>query len=170
MQAVLPYIKGRVLDIGCGVGKLCEFVSKDAYLGIDIDDESLAIAQDRYKGYDFKNLNEFKSDASQYDTIVGMAVIEHVKNPEQFLADLRKNLKPGGRIILTTPHAAFEWAHTLGCKLGLFSSAASDEHETLFTQKTINDTARAAGLAVVHYERFVFGVNQLIILKSLLDQ
>jgi 2-polyprenyl-3-methyl-5-hydroxy-6-metoxy-1,4-benzoquinol methylase len=167
LQAVLPHIKGRVLDVGCGVGKLCEYISKNAYVGIDVDEESLAIARETYKEHNFKNLSDFKSDASLYDTIVGMAVIEHIKDPKQFLIELKKNLNPAGSIVLTTPHAAFEWTHTLGSKLGLFSSAANEEHEILFTKKTMDETAHAAGLTVVTYGRFVFGVNQLIVLKPM---
>jgi 2-polyprenyl-3-methyl-5-hydroxy-6-metoxy-1,4-benzoquinol methylase len=165
----VPYLRGCVLDMGCGVGKLSEYVSKHAYIGVDIDEESLAIARQTYAGYLFLNITDFNLQTTLFDTIVSMAVIEHVKDPMRFLTSLKKNLKSDGRIILTTPHAAFGWTHTLGSKFGLFSSAASEEHEILFTKKTINETAHAAGLAVVRYERFVFGVNQLIILKSIHD-
>lgn len=169
MEAVLPHIKGKVLDIGCGVGKLTEYLGKESYLGVDIDEESLGIARKNYPDFNFVNATTFATNVELYDTIVGMAVIEHVKDPIEFLVNLKKHLKPSGNIVLTTPHAAFDWTHTLGSKIGFFSKAANEEHEILFTKKTITATALAAGLVVVGYKRFIFGVNQLIIIKSSLS-
>jgi 2-polyprenyl-3-methyl-5-hydroxy-6-metoxy-1,4-benzoquinol methylase len=166
MEAVLPYIKGKTLDIGCGVGKFCEFLSKESYLGVDIDQESLEIARNNYPDFIFLHVADFACHTDLYDTIVGMAVIEHVKDPISFLNKLKKHLKPAGTIVLTTPHAAFGWTHAIGSKLGFFSKAASDEHEILFTKKTITTAASTAGLEVIKYKRFIIGVNQLIIIRS----
>ena len=166
LEAVLPHLRGRVLDIGCGVGKLSEYVSKDRYTGVDIDEESLMIARNCYPGFVFLRASELKDHQAQFDTIVGLAVIEHVKDPQGFLTNLKEKLAPAGSIILTTPHASFGWTHTLGSRVGIFSSAASEEHETLFTRKTITQMVQAEGLQVVGYERFLFGANQLITIKS----
>jgi len=37
IEMALPFIKGRVIDIGCGVGKLAKYVEAENYVGIDKD-------------------------------------------------------------------------------------------------------------------------------------
>ncbi len=36
IEMALPFIKGRVIDIGCGVGKLAKYVEAENYVGIDL--------------------------------------------------------------------------------------------------------------------------------------
>ena len=44
IEMVYPFLKGKVLDVGCGIGFLSQFIDPEHYLGIDIDEESLGIA------------------------------------------------------------------------------------------------------------------------------
>src|SRR3546814_10100924 len=71
------------------------------------------------------------NDVEKFDTIISLAVIEHVSDPSVFLATLRKYLSgaPSARIIITTPHPSVDWVHHLGAKFGLFSQHADEEHE-----------------------------------------
>ena len=87
MSKVLPFLKGSVLDYGCGVGNLAEIVDKD-YVGFDIDNESLSIAKQRYPKKIF--ISELPSE-QKYDTIIMLAVIEHLDNPLNELKILIKN-------------------------------------------------------------------------------
>ena len=67
---------------------------------------------------------------------------------------------------MTTPHPKFEWIHTVGAKLGLFSGHAHDDHERLIDRKLMTELATPAGLTIEHYQRFLFGANQLFILRA----
>lgn len=88
----------------------------------------------------FFELQSFEEERKnmKFDTIVSMAVIEHVKNPKDFLINLGKYLKDDGKIILTTPHPKADWIYDLGSKIGLFSSHTNEEHEELVNEKDIN--------------------------------
>ena len=44
VAAAFPHLRGKVLDIGCGSGALAEHVTAESYTGVDIDRDSLAIA------------------------------------------------------------------------------------------------------------------------------
>ncbi|MBT6269529.1 MAG: class I SAM-dependent methyltransferase [Phycisphaerae bacterium] len=163
MRAVRPYLIGRVLDVGCGVGELAPECDVEGYLGVDIDVPSIKIAKKQFPTYTFTT--ELPSEGT-FDTVVMLAVIEHVPDPANFLAKHVPLLAPEGNIVMTTPHKNAEWLHVLGASVGLFSSSAKDEHETLFNLSLMKKTAQEAGLRVSKYERFLFGVNQLFIVTT----
>lgn len=160
--------QGRVLDIGCGIGLLTRYVSADRYLGVDLDRGSVEQARREHPAYRFLTLDEFANHdpAEQFDSIVGLAVIEHVPDPKAWLAEMKRRLAPGGRMVLTTPHPNLEWAHAFGARLGLFSRAASEEHNVLIDQKLMKRFAGDTGLRVAEFKRFLYGANQLFILQG----
>ena len=168
IEAVKKHISGKVLDYGCGVGKLCDLIDKENYIGVDIDEDSINEARKNYPEYKFFKLDEFESILEEYkfNTIVSMAVIEHVKEPSEFLIKLKELLDEEGEIVLTTPHPSADWIHDLGSKIGLFSSHANEEHEELIDENKMKNIAEKSNLAVNIYEKFLFGVNQLIILRA----
>lgn len=162
-QAARPHLKGRVLDVGCGAGLLARYVAPADYLGIDIDAASLAQARAAFPNHRFE-LSATPPDGD-FDTIVALAVIEHVATPDAFLQTLRDCLKPSpaSTIVCTTPHPRMEWVHRVGARLGVFSQSANEEHQDLLNQATLQASGAAAGLTVQHYRRFLWGANQLII-------
>jgi 2-polyprenyl-3-methyl-5-hydroxy-6-metoxy-1,4-benzoquinol methylase len=167
IRAVLPHIQGRVLDIGCGTGELTRWCSENAYLGVDIDPESLAIARRKHGSFRF---SEQLPEGETFDLIIGLAIIEHIKFPVRWLQTLKPLLSPGGRIILTTPHPSLEGIHRFGSSVGLFSREAAEEHETLLDGTLMAETAAEAGLAIHLRKGFLLGANQLFVLKTSADK
>jgi 2-polyprenyl-3-methyl-5-hydroxy-6-metoxy-1,4-benzoquinol methylase len=163
-EVARPHLRGRVLDFGCANGLLSQWCRPDAYLGVDIDAASIEIARRERPGFRFER--ELPAD-EQFDTIVALALIEHLKDPTGVLATLRPLLSPAGAIVITTPHPRIEWAHTLGAKVGLFSHEAHEEHEDLIDLPRMKEIAAGARLTVAHYQRFLFGANQLFLLSRL---
>lgn len=115
-QFALPYVKeGRVLDISCGSGFGTQFVAKKAkhiieqIVGIDIDQETIQYAKGRYhhpkaafKQYDAVDV-QLAQKLGQFDLILSFETIEHIANEQQFLKNIYDMLKPGGRLVLSTP-------------------------------------------------------------------
>ncbi len=162
IHAALPHIKGQVLDVGCGTGELAKWCGCRGYCGVDIDVESLAVARTRHPECRFSN--ELPAN-EKFDTIVGLAIIEHVKDPIEWLESLKLRLAPKGKIVLTTPHLRMESVHRAGSHIGLFSRDAADEHEILFDEVKMRDVALQAGLHIERMKRFLFRVNQLFVLE-----
>lgn len=163
MRAAQPLLGGKVLDIGCGAGHLARYVVAADYVGIDRDLASLELARKSFPEHRFvSNLSEVEG---QFDTVVALAVIEHVADPAAFLQAARQFMVgSGAAIILTTPHPSVDWVHDLGARVGLFSSHASEEHEALLDGKALSQAADRAGLRVDRYRRFLFGANQIAVL------
>lgn len=164
-NAVKPYLKGKVLDFGCGTGELAAFVYEKKYVGIDVDDYSLSLARTRFPTHRFFSTLSALND--KFDTIVSLAVIEHCHNPTQFLKNLTicLNELPSARIVLTTPHPYVHYIHNAGSTIGLFSQHANEEHETLLNRMKLDSVARQAGLSITVYNRFLLGFNQIVVLK-----
>ncbi len=85
-RAARPHLRGRVLDVGCANGSLTEWCRPDAYVGIDIDAASIAIARIRHPEYRFQH--DLPADET-FDTVVALALIEHVDDPGAFIEQLR---------------------------------------------------------------------------------
>jgi 2-polyprenyl-3-methyl-5-hydroxy-6-metoxy-1,4-benzoquinol methylase len=162
LEVARPFLSGRVLDFGCNNGPLADYCQKDAYLGVDINEASLDLAREEHPGFQFAHEVD---DGEKFDTVAALAFIEHVPDPGAFLVTFAGLLNPGGRIVLTTPHPRMEWIHTAGAKVGAFSAHAHGEHEELIDRRRMQQLARPAGLAIEVYKRFLFGANQLFVLR-----
>jgi len=164
--AAMPFIAGRVLDIGCGSGGLAAHVVPGCYVGVDRDLISLACAKASYPQHRFAQ--RLPDITEKFDTVVSLAVIEHVADPAEFLrcAALHLEPQPTSRIVITTPHPAVEWLHDLGAAVGLFSKHANEEHETLLDHARLRACADDARLRLVRYRRFLFGANQLAVFAA----
>ena len=165
IKAVKRHIRGTVLDMGCGAGFLADFVDPENYVGFDPDPESLEAARQRNPCHSFRNL--LPSPEDRFDSIVALAVIEHLTDPGEFLVAMAARLDPGkgSRIILTTPHPWFERAYKIGAALGFFSRQADEEHQKLLDLTAMELLAARSGLRISLYRRFLLGANQLFILE-----
>ncbi len=106
LSVELRTVSGTLLDVGCGAQPYRTLVPADVtYIGIDTAD-----AKDRF-GYDIPDTKYFTGDRWPVDehvadTVLCTETLEHVLDPLGFLAEARRSLRPGGRLILTVPFAA----------------------------------------------------------------
>jgi SAM-dependent methyltransferase len=102
----LKTVSGTLLDVGCGAQPYRTLVPASVtYIGIDTAD-----AKDRF-GYDIPDTKYFTGDRwpvedAIADTVLCTETLEHVLDPLDFLAEAKRSLRPGGRLILTVPFAA----------------------------------------------------------------
>jgi 2-polyprenyl-3-methyl-5-hydroxy-6-metoxy-1,4-benzoquinol methylase len=97
---------GVLLDYGCGEGQMLMTARARGWqvIGIDYSDENAARLTSN--GVDVRcapSLAAGGIDRESIDCIVAKHVIEHVVDIEQFLADCRASLKPGGVLAIKTP-------------------------------------------------------------------
>ncbi|MBL7886338.1 MAG: class I SAM-dependent methyltransferase [Flavobacterium sp.] len=95
--------KGKILDIGAGVGDFLMTAKKDGWqiVGIEPSEKAKAIAQQ--KGVSF--VNDSKEIESQsLDVITMWHVLEHVPNLDEQITELKRMIKPDGTIIIAVPN------------------------------------------------------------------
>jgi SAM-dependent methyltransferase len=162
LRAARPYLAGSILDYACGHGQLAQLCQPERYTGYDVDSRKLDVARRYFPGYEFRSE---LPEQQRFDVVAALAFIEHV-DPETYLKQFANLLERGGRIVLTTPAPAFEWIHTAGARLHIFSPEAHDDHEGLVSPAAIQEIADRLSLRVVTKRRFLLGANQLFVLAS----
>ena len=95
--------KGKILDIGAGVGDFLSVCKNDGWqtIGIEPSDKAKAIALN--KGVSFvENLSELESNS--FDIITMWHVLEHVPDLENQIKELKRLIKPTGTVIIAVPN------------------------------------------------------------------
>jgi ubiquinone/menaquinone biosynthesis C-methylase UbiE len=98
----------NILDLGCGTGFISYSLAKMGYkvTGIDVSEKIVISAKKRYKN---KNLQFIKKNIlktklkPQFDCILILDVLEHIRNDLEILKKAKKLLKKGGILILKVP-------------------------------------------------------------------
>lgn len=102
------FIQGDLLELGCGEGRGVELLAPlaDSYVGIDKIAGVITNLEKKYPAYKFMSgvFPPFPFENNSFDTIITFQVIEHVKEDENFIAEIYRVLKPGGRALITTPN------------------------------------------------------------------
>lgn len=99
---------GRVLDVGCGIGRCLDFVRPR---GVGVDPNETAVAACRDKGHQAYRPDEFarvyggNQTGRQFDTLLCSHVLEHLDEPTavDLLATYLPYLAPNGRVVLINP-------------------------------------------------------------------
>jgi 2-polyprenyl-6-hydroxyphenyl methylase/3-demethylubiquinone-9 3-methyltransferase len=118
----------RVLDVGCGEGQLTAAIADAGYqvLGVDLAEEPLRRARSRHAGLELRRVEpagEWPFADASFDVVWSGETIEHVADTARWLSELRRVLRSGGSLILSTP------AHGPLTRLGLaFSRRRFERH------------------------------------------
>lgn len=103
-----PYVKGELLELGCGEGRGVELLAPlaDSYTGIDKIKSITEVLSKKYPDYSFSDgvFPPFPYPDNSFDTIVTFQVIEHVKHDDEFIKEIHRVLKKGGQALMTTPN------------------------------------------------------------------
>lgn len=111
------YVKegDRVLDIGCGNGKLLGFLASKkknfSYAGLDVSEKLLDYAKNiyseaEYRGMEFRVFDgiNIPYPKNSFDIVFCLATLPHLPGREmraKFLENIRKIAKPGAKLIIT---------------------------------------------------------------------
>jgi len=129
-----------ILDVGCGNGWLAKAVQTDHNFVISMD-VSLVNTKKALKNQPHKNHKALVADVfhlpiaeNSLDVVVASEIIEHVSDPKLFIAKLLRALKPGGKLIISTPYDEVI-QHSLCIHCNLPTPAHAHLHS--FTEKSM---------------------------------
>jgi SAM-dependent methyltransferase len=97
----------RVLDIGCRSGALTQhFVPGNDVVGLDVDPAALECAAARGITPVRANVEDpLPFEEGYFDAVVLGEILEHVRYPEELVAEARRVLRPGGKLVGSVPNA-----------------------------------------------------------------
>jgi SAM-dependent methyltransferase len=93
--------KGRVLDLGCGVGHSFHALAPRESVGVDHSAQALAGQQ---RETHVADMRELPLPDSSFASVLSVQSIEHVPDPERVLAEIVRVLRPRGTAVVVTPN------------------------------------------------------------------
>lgn len=104
----VPHVPGgRLLDIGCGVGRFghaAYHVGWDV-TGIDVSPLAINIGQ-KFAPFPLRvsTVEQLIAEGGQFDVVTAFEVLEHLSDPLEFLGGAQRLLRPGGQAFFTVPN------------------------------------------------------------------
>jgi methionine biosynthesis protein MetW len=151
-----------VLDVGCAQGYLAEFLKKNkdcTVYGIDLEKQAAQKAKRFCQEVISGDVEEIclkgKIWQQKFDVIILADLLEHLKDRGAVLAHLRRNLKTGGRIIVSMPNIAY-FPMRIRLLLGRFNyekvGIMDSTHLRFFTKESMNRMFCASGCKQISQE------------------
>jgi 2-polyprenyl-3-methyl-5-hydroxy-6-metoxy-1,4-benzoquinol methylase len=150
----------RTLDVGCGSGAFTMYAATigNRSIGISFNDANNRKASERarmagipgvqFLNADLRTLPAYGFNLAGFDQIMCLETIEHIQEDAKFLQDVSRMLKPGGRILLSTPFKYYR--HLLG---DILTDGSDGGHVRWgYTHKELRELMAAAGIEVVREE------------------
>jgi SAM-dependent methyltransferase len=146
----------RILDVGCGTGANLQMLSQfGAAEGVDVSSDALDFCRSR-------GLTRVKQGAAEhlpfadaaFDLVTGLDVVEHLDDDIAGLREMRRVLRPAGRVVLFVPAFMFLW--------GVQDDIS--HHRRRYTLPELKQKLRDSGLKVerASYANITFFVPILI--------
>lgn len=144
---------GRLVDIGGGVGLFAASALEqgwDAY-SADVSEHAARVAASRL-GTARSLTSVPRSLEGTCDLVTLWCVVAHVPDPRQIVADALRLLKPGGRLLLSTPNFRFQAPFAgVAARLGRPVDFAASDHLLQFTPEALERVLASAGVTSLRF-------------------
>jgi SAM-dependent methyltransferase len=157
---------GRIIDIGCGPGTFIGSLNEGhrQFIGFDTAAGQIAYANETY-GTAAKTFLQvpappYPIDSGSVDMVTAIELIEHLDHDriQVVLDEAHRMLRPGGRLLLTTPNYGSLWP-VLEWAVGKLSKVSYEEqHITRFTRKTLQAMLAKTPFQLLNHSAFLFSV------------
>lgn len=169
-ETIKPYSKGRILEIGCGIGNISEFFINDNFEIVlsDLRDNYIEIVKNKFTNEVIKiDLVDVDFDTKHkdligtFDTVFALNVVEHIKDDHKAIENCKKLLINQGHLIILVP--AYK---------ALFNNFDVElEHYRRYTQKSLKQLIKANQLNIIKTFSFnVIGILGWFVSGSILKK
>ena len=143
----------EVLDIGCATGFMGKYLQQVKHcnvFGVDLRSAEIEIAKQNLNFAMVGNIEDTRIVTSilsnhenkKFDCVLATSLIEHVSDPDKVIMNMKRLLKPNGKIILSTPNIS-HWAVIVSLLKGDFTytdyGILDRTHLHFFTIKTFRE-------------------------------
>lgn len=150
-------ISGKTLDVGCGTKPYEKYFKCSEYVGLEIE---TTMNRELKKADFFYDGKKFPFGDAEFDSIVTNQVFEHVFNPDEFLDEINRVLKAGGKLLLSVPFVwdEHEQPHDYArySSFGLKSLLEKHGFEIIKHHKSVNDFRVIAQLVNAYFYKLTY--------------
>ncbi|HXM55802.1 MAG TPA: methyltransferase domain-containing protein [Candidatus Dormibacteraeota bacterium] len=149
----------RLLDVGAGTGRVLEELRRmGTATGLDLDDDALRFCRRRGLDAAIKaNLLALPFAGETFDVAIALDVLEHIEDHVGALREVRRSLRPGGRLFIFVP--AYPWLWSLQDEVS--------HHVRRYTARTLRTAVRDAGFEIEKLSHFNVFLLPVIVLGRL---
>ncbi len=130
----------RWLDYGCGNGCLVRYLRDQGAAEAFGFDEGSIVADARAHGIPILSAGDLDTQTGSFDVVTAIEVIEHTLDPVKVLAEMRRLLRPGGLLFMTTGNA-----QPYADRLTRWRYVLPEVHISYFEPRTLERALRSAG-------------------------
>jgi len=157
------FVRGRLLDVGCGRNRLVEGHPQFG-IGVDVFDW-------RAGALILKDTSRLPFLDRSFDTITILAALNHIPNRDAVLTDVRRVLRDNGRVVLTMITPALS---TIGHRMLWWygedwARGMADGEVFGFTPRQVNALMHDAGFTLERHTRFLYRLNHLYVFRKRRD-
>ena len=120
---------GRTLDVGCGMGDMVAF--RPNTVGCDVNPHSVQWVRERGLIAEVILDGRLPFESASFDSVILDNVLEHIEDPTQLLMEIRRVLRPGGRLVVGVP--------------GTRGYASDPDHKVFYDHDGLRSRMRQAG-------------------------
>jgi ubiquinone/menaquinone biosynthesis C-methylase UbiE len=139
----------RALDLGCGDGRLTTSIEAAHLTAADVSEVALDRARARLPDAEIVLVEPDRPlpfADNEFDLVLCAETLEHVRDVQLTLSEIRRVLRPGGRLALTTPGAS-RWRVLVRGLEHPFSP-----HLRAFSRRSLRMTMETMGFQVLSLE------------------
>ena len=156
MFSLLPKEKGKLLDVGCGVGTISLELQKKGFDVHGLDFSSVGVEGAKQKGIKAEVCDLDKSgipfEDNHFDVVWAGDIVEHLFDPIFMLKEVSRVLKPSGKLLLTTPNdlnlrrRLFIFLFGRSPQSIVYKNFGQCKHHTIFSLDLLEYMLKEAGL------------------------
>jgi ubiquinone/menaquinone biosynthesis C-methylase UbiE len=170
-RAATPHIRNqaRVCDLGCGAGPpFLHHIESRLKIGIGLDKY---IGESKLEKISVIHANitvDLPLESEQFNHVTMLAVLEHLVEPENVLAEAYRLLLPGGSLIMTWPSSAVDPVLEILTRIKLVNDELGfDQHQPRIPIARLKVMLQRIGFVRIENGKFEFGLNNwLVALKE----
>lgn len=120
------HLKGRVLDVGCGIGDMLSY--RRNTVGLDVNPLNVDFCKKRKLNAYLMKPNMIPFDDKSFDSVLLDNVLEHIESPSLLFKEIRRVLKPDGLLLIGVP--------------GEKGFRSDDDHKIFYEEKILQVLAK----------------------------